>query len=194
MDAVNSLPNGPGGYTRLTSGLMDALMRGEMPENPGRRYRMTFTENRACGAIAPLAITKSRRPPSCVCVAFGMSEEDKASVEALGVRVVDSRPEEAVEAVVDTDEDYICVADCSDGIDICLVDRLTRMMLKMRKDGLFGEMDSSGGRIECGGAVYGLSRRVFDDCGIKKPDESQADFTARCGAARYRSFSAGVKA
>ena len=178
MDALNSLPHGRKGYTRLTPELLDSLMEGEVPPNPGRSYRMTYSENRGRARAAAMMYSTRKRPLTCSMVALGMSEEDEKFVRELGVTKGDGG-------------DYICVVDCSEGMNREAVRKVVRLMMATKKDGLFGEVGVVDKRVFCGTSVYGVSRRVYDDCGLRRDGESREDYTERCGKARYRSFSAG---
>ena len=199
MDALNSLPSGRGGYTRLTRELVyDVVKQGVLPENTDRSYRMTFNENRGRARSVAMMNSFAKMPLTCACLIFGeVSKDDAEFLEDLGMLPVRSEGqsfEKAVSFEASRQEgDYFCVADARDGLDREMVQRVYELMMRTKKDGIFGEMGVEDGKMCCVGSVFGVSRRAYDDCGLFRDDESLASMTQRYGSRRYRCFSVGVR-
>jgi len=199
MDALNSLPNGRGGYTRLTEELVESIVdRDELPENEGRKYRMTFNENRGRARAVAMNNSFAKRPLTCSCLVYGdnFSVDDMAFLNDLNAGVKVGCDEDKREwfrsMAAKTNGDYLLFVDASSILDRRLIGNVYHLMMNMKKDGLFGEMGVEDGKVCCGGEVFGVSRRTYDECGVFVGDESQVDMTERYGKHRYRCFSVGT--
>lgn len=186
IDALNSLPHGIGGYTRLTEGLIESILNGDTPEGTGRKYRMTFNENRGRSRSVAIMLSGIKRSIEVCCLACGEFASDAKFAESFGVKVVES--EEQITG------DYICVIDCSERVSSAsasLVERIINTVTRVKREGLFGEMDIKDGKPEWVGMAYGVSRRAYEECGLRRKGESRTDMTKRYGEAGYRFYSIG---